>query len=311
VQRALILKTFPGFVALNASELAVLASICRERFFPAGATMHEPGVPVVAFHLVVDGRVHILRRGRVIQEFGARSSVGGLAALTRDPQGAHAIAVEDTLALEIDTDDMHDVFEDNYSIALGVLGALARTLRELQMQLGGAAMAARRTFEPVASDRPLHTVDKMFFLRRTTNFATASIEALAHLAASTIEHRFEAGTVLWEQGDPADYSLLIMNGTIVGLPQDEEPLEFPVGFIVGGLDSLGREPRWYRAVAKGNLLALELRRDYMLDALEDHPDMVLDLMRGLATGVNAMFERIAARKADTSHKGKARQGAMA
>src|SRR4029450_3236489 len=112
-QRALILKTFQGFVDLGPTELAVLASICKERFFRAGATMHEPGRPVSVLHLVVEGAVHVLKRGRVTQKLGNKSSVGGLASLTRDARGAHAVAVEDTLALEIDVDDMQDIFEDN------------------------------------------------------------------------------------------------------------------------------------------------------------------------------------------------------
>ena len=79
LQRALILKTFPGFAALSASELAVLASICRERFFEAGATMLRPGVPVLAFYLIVEGQAQIIRQGRPAKSHGPRSTVGGLA----------------------------------------------------------------------------------------------------------------------------------------------------------------------------------------------------------------------------------------
>jgi CRP-like cAMP-binding protein len=255
IRRALILKTFPGFVSLKASELAVLASVCQERFFPAGSTMHAPGVPVQAFHLVVEGMVHILRRGRVIQELGPKSSVGGLAALTRNPRGAHAVCVEDTLALAIDVDDMQDIFEDNFSIALGVLGALSRTLREFQMKAGGAAMTSGRYFEPVTHERPLHLVEKMFFLRKTTNFSQANIEALAAMASQATERRFDAGTELWALGAPADYSLLVMNGAIRCYPEKGDHFDFPVGYVVGGIDSLSRAPRWYRAEALGALRA--------------------------------------------------------
>ncbi|HZO12410.1 MAG TPA: cyclic nucleotide-binding domain-containing protein [Polyangiaceae bacterium] len=300
-----MLKTFPGFVDLGPPELAVLASICKERIFPAGATMHEPGRAVSKFYLVVEGSVHTLKRGRVTQKLGNKSSIGGLAALTRDPRGAHAIAVEDTLALEIEVDDMEDVFEDNFNISHGVLAALARTLREVQVQTGGgASVASARYFEPVTHDRRLHLVEKMFFLRKTTNFGEASIEALADLASHAKEKRFADGTELWAVGDASEYSLLIVMGKVLGFVESGEEIEFPVGYIVGGLDSLSHSPRWYRAVAAGELRALVLRRSYLLDVLEDYPDMMLLLLRGLATGIERTLEMLAAQESAASRRGK-------
>jgi CRP-like cAMP-binding protein len=302
-QRALILKSFPGFAHLGAPDLAVMSSICRERFFPAGATMLEPGVPPLAFYLVVSGRAQVLRNGEPADEHGPKSSVGGLAAMTRDPRGTHAVALEDTLALEIDTDDMQDVFEDHFTILVGVLRALARTMRELQIATRqGAAVSTPTQHQGVTSDRPLTLVERMFFLRRTQNFAKVSIEAVADLAARHREVRFRAGDVIWNLGDAAEDSILVLNGTISCQPPDREHFDLGVGYIVGGLDALSGEPRWYKLVAKTDVLAMRQLRDDMLDVLEDHSEAALALTRTLAGGVIAMLDRLSAHRAAERRK---------
>jgi CRP-like cAMP-binding protein len=255
-------------------------------------------------HLVVEGQVEILKNGRVVQELGARSSVGGLAALTRDAKGLHAICVEDTMALEIDVDDMEDLLEDNHKIGVGVLGALAAALRDFQLRLGAPAMGTERHFEPVTHARPLHLVEKMFFIRKTSTFAETSIEALADLAAQAIERRYEPGAQLWDVGDTSDWSVLVMNGKIQCIAESGATFEYSVGYYVGGLDSLSRAPRTYRAEAAGDLRVLVLRRSFIFDVFEDHPDVMLRLMRGIATGMQMALERVAARSAEESRRGK-------
>ena len=304
VQRALILKTFPGFVSLSAAELAVLASVVRERFFPAGSVILEPGVPVMAFHLVVEGKVQILHAGRPTRELGPRSSVGGLGALTRDPRGAHAVALEDTVTLEIDTDDMQDVFEDNFNILMGVMRTLTRTVREFQIKAGGgAASGGHKVFEGLDADQPLTLVDKMLFIRKASSFARVSIEALAELAAQATELRLRAGEQLWPVGGFADYSALIVNGVVECRPEHLEPFELGPGFVVGGPDSIIGDPRWYEAVAKTDVIVLEQWRTTTLDVFEDHIEVAMSLLRTLAAGFTKKLEEMAALQAAASLAG--------
>ncbi len=304
VQRALILKTFPGFVALSAAELAVLASIGQERFFPAGSVLLEPGAPVMAFHLVVEGKVQMLHQGRPTQQMGPRSSVGGLAGLTRDPRGAHAVALDDTVTLEIDTDDMQDLFEDNFNILLGVMRALVRTMREFQIKTGGGAVSGGdKVFEGLASDQPLTLVDKMFFIRKASSFAQVSIRALAELASQVTELRLGAGEPIWPAGETADYSVLIVNGVVECLPEDMDPFEFGPGYVVGGPDSIIGDPRWYAAVAKTDVILLQQWRAATLDVFEDHIEVAMSLLRTLATGFTRKLDEMAALQAEASRTG--------
>jgi CRP-like cAMP-binding protein len=298
VQRALILKTFPGFAALAGHEVAVLASITRERSFQAGEVIHEPGTPVIAFYLTVTGDVQVYHDGKPSKLFGPRSSIGGLASLTRDPAGSHAVAVTDVLALEVDADDMQDVFEDNYRILLGVMRALATGLRQAQIQSGGGAAVAHTSRAIVVPNNPLNFVERMFFYRQTSNFASASIEALADMVQDVKEQRYAPGDRLWAVGDMADASVLVVDGEIECSADGVAPFVFGQGFVVGGLDSLAQETHWYEARAKTPLRVLSLERTHLIDVLEDHVEMAMDLMRNLAKGVQALFTQLAIRQSE-------------
>lgn len=294
VQRALMLKTFPGFATLDSAQIAVLASITQERTFEPGEVLHEPGKPVLAFYLVVSGEVQLYRDGRAAKVMGPRSSVGGLSALTG--QDNHAVALTDVLALEVDADDMDEVFEDHYPILLGVLRALADTLREVQIQRGGGASVKQTTQVRPPPKTPLNLVERMFFFRQTSNFAHASIEALADLVQDVPELRYEPGQSLWSAGESASYSVIVLDGVIECTAEGVTSFDFDRGYVVGGLDALAQRERWYDARAKTRLRVLELPTANMFDVLEDHIDMAMTLVRTLAQGVQAMLAAMAARE---------------
>lgn len=295
VQRTLILRTFSGFKNLSPEELALLASIGRERHFVAGEVIHEPGKPVAAFHLVVDGDIQMFRNGRPSRVFSGRSTVGGLAALARDPAGAHAVAITDVIALEIDVEDMDEVFEDNFSIIHGVMTGLAHGLREAQMHAGGgAAIDMQRRITQVDFNRELTLVDKMFIMRSATNFADVSIEALSQMARDTDELRFAAGDEVWPAGEIAEWSMLVVDGVVECLADGVAPFRFGPSFYVGGLDALTVSPRWYACRAETDVVALQIHNQRWLDVLEDHTDMALEMTRNFARGVNTLAQRQAA-----------------
>lgn len=295
VQRTLILRTFGGFKNLAPEELALLASIGREKHFTAGAVLHEPGRPVSAFHLVVDGDIQMFRNGKATRVLSGRSTVGALAALARDPDGAHAVAITDVIALEIDVEDMDEVFEDNFSIIHGVMTGLAHGLREAQMRMGGgAAVDMKRRITQVDFGHELSLVDKMFIMRSATNFADVSIEALSQMARDADEMRFSAGASIWPANEIAEWSMLVVDGVVECVADDVAPFRFGPSFYVGGLDSLTLSPRWYGCRAETDVIALKIHNQRWLDVLEDHTDMALEMTRNFARGVNAIAQRQAA-----------------
>jgi len=290
VQRSLILKSLPGFSALSGAELATLAAFVTERVFRKGETMLEPGQPAMSIFLVIDGEVEMFLDGLSIGTYTSRTSVGAVPALARDPRGAHAIARSDVFALELDAEEMDELFEDNHNLIVGVLGALARTLRELQEKQGGVAMPGK-VYPDYPAPRGLTLVDKMFVLRATDNFKEVSIEALSEIAESAHEVYYEQGKSIWRRGAPASHSLMIVSGCVIARPPGGEPQPFTSRWIVGGLDDLGNLPRWYDLHAETDTVALKLSSTHLFDLFEDYPEMGLKMLRGFAQGALSLQER--------------------
>jgi CRP-like cAMP-binding protein len=282
----LLLRTFRAFSTLSPAELAVIADNTTPRFFPRGSVLLQPGVPVRAIHFVVHGGVEIPREGRPPRLVGAQELVGGLAALTQDPLGEHAVAREDTVTLELERDNMEDVFEDNFPIFLGVLRAMAHTQLALRRRLGPTAgFAAADSPEPIRPVGKLDLVERIFFLRRTMSFAKTRIEALADVAHDA------AGLVLGE--DVADVAVLPLSG-IIDCDTDDgsQHFAFGPGSIVGGLDSFAGEPRWFTARATTAVRALVIDTQVMLDVIEDNMEMTTDMLRVFAGVIRDLQNRI-------------------
>jgi CRP-like cAMP-binding protein len=62
------------------------------------------------------------------------------------------------------------------------------------------------------------------------------------------------------------------------------------------MDSIAAEPRWYRAVAQTDVVALRSDAAHLMDVIEDHPDMGIAMLRSAAkslTDLYAELDRIA------------------
>lgn len=293
LERVLLLRTFAPFADLAPAHLAAMAEMAEDRFFPAGAEIHPEGAPVRHVHYIISGEVEIRRRGEVIRTLGERSVVGGLAALARVREAAQVVAKTDVTAFSFSQEDQRDIFEDDFEILSRIMRGVARGFLEAR-RAAGSGGGFRPDDESAPLPRgPLGLVDKIAFLRRTTPYNQARLEAVAELARESPEVRVSAGEELWKIGDPSGSSLVMVAGVIVGTADEgRQRFRFSTGSIVGGLDSLAQVPRWYHAVAATDVAAIQVNYGVLLDLLEDHTEMAMDLLRALAASVLALRERI-------------------
>jgi CRP-like cAMP-binding protein len=292
VERVLVLRTFPAFEGLSPSELAVMAEHVRPRRFAPGDTVFRPGVPVRSLHFVVRGRVELLRQGRVRRTLGPQEVVGGLASMMHDPVGQHAVAAVETVTLQLDRDEMAEVFEDNFPIFLGVLRVMARMLVTARKKLGrDAGHTPASSLDWMRELGELGLVERILVLRRTMDFAGAEIEALADLAQEAEEVRLPARTTLWRSGDSADHSVIVITGRVT-CGSDGHSFDFGPGSVAGGVDSLCGDPRWYTAVTAGELRGLRIEAQDLLDVIEDNMAMGMNLLRVIATGIHRIDQRV-------------------
>jgi CRP-like cAMP-binding protein len=126
-------------------------------------------------------------------------------------------------------------------------------------------------------------------------FADSSLEALARLTRSVREVRFRAGESIWRYGDPSDYLVLIVTGSVACVrPSGEVILRAGPGYPMGNLERFSGEPRWYSATAETDVLALHGDTEVFLDILEDHSDMARSFVSTMARNLVRLRGQMAA-----------------
>lgn len=299
VQRALHLRTFPAFAKLSPEALATLAEPCREKTFEEDEQVMRPGGPAQALHFIIEGRVQVLSGGEVVRSMQAREVIGGLALLTEDPDGVHAVAAEPTRTLALARADLMEVFQDHFEIRSTVIQALARTLvHRLNDKTIGPATADLRPAPPAAEGATFETspasrlsgpheviFEHLQYMMRAFAFADVTVSAAADLAREADIQDAEAGATLWAQGDSAHGIWIPVQGQLRVEPEDGPVCHVGPGQATGLLDSLAFVPRWTRVIAQTAVRALVLSPDAVLDMSEQHPALAFGLLRSLARSV--------------------------
>ena len=296
LERLLHLKRVPMLSGLSAADLAVVADAATERFLPAGSVVFREGEPVGSVHFVVEGALSTFRRGVRVGRVGPGAGVGGLAVFARDPLGSQVVADEDALTLELDADAVWDVLDDHFPILHHILREMSRRAIDLvtRFQLDPTAGIPEC---PVGEgeDGDIDLVDRIFFLRRMTVFQRASITALAEMARSMAQVRFEPGTVLWQEGEPAPGIFLVRSGWLRARGSAGLSFRPGPGFPLGALEALGEVPRFYQAVAETPVVALQGPMGVLVDVFEDNFAMAMDYLAVIAQSSLRILDWTAAR----------------
>lgn len=149
-ETAELLRSVPVFAELAPEALDQVAATAVPRSFAAGEMVFREGDEGDTCYVVGAGRVRAVREhpdGRAITlaTFGPGEMFGELALLDRECRSATVEAVEDSDAVAILGSDMRRVLREDPEIALELLVALGRRLRESNERL------ARQSFQTVQS----------------------------------------------------------------------------------------------------------------------------------------------------------------
>ncbi|MFK7985220.1 MAG: cyclic nucleotide-binding domain-containing protein [Sandaracinaceae bacterium] len=284
VERFVALRSFGGWDGLPTKEIALIASLTRPRRFKRGDTVFVEGEPVDSVYMVISGNLSLRRKGRELGRYGPRSGVGGLAGFARDPDGYDCVALEDTLTLEVDIEDIEEVLEERFHILLTMLRGMARQSIQVRQTIPSAGFTHSPDAGTECPAHRLNPVERMFYMRRTP-MGAGRIDSIAELSMRAEEIRAAEGEVLWRRGDAPDTLVMIICGRIRGETDNGTTFEFGAGDLVGALDTVSDLPRWYEATVVDGLVALELHRDQTLDLWEDHPDLAMQVLRGFSGGL--------------------------
>ena len=293
VERILYLKQLPVIGTLPSSDLALVADRMRERFFKKDEWLLHEGEPARAFYAVLDGNLHVSRQGNTIGHTRGGGVVGGFAIIGRDSRGLSVRAEEDTLALEVEADAVFDILEDNFGIMHHVLRDIARQLiHVIARQPNPWAFVPIPADPGMARPRELDLVERIFFMRTSSPFKRASINALAELSRGFTEVRAEPGTTLWKAGDPAGFVSLIVSGEVACTTPGGVAQHLGPGTPLGSIEATAEEPRWYSAVTRTQVTALNGPIDSLIDVFEDNFGMAMDYTALMARWLMDTFESL-------------------
>ncbi|MBI3243059.1 MAG: Crp/Fnr family transcriptional regulator [Chloroflexi bacterium] len=131
IERILFLKSAELFNQIASEDLAAVALVAQEAHFSAGETLIQQGDPGDCLYIIVDGEASINIRGvGPVATRQAKSSIGEMGIVSRNPRTADCVALTEVTALKIDQDDFWELLAEKPPLALGVIKALSQRLDE-------------------------------------------------------------------------------------------------------------------------------------------------------------------------------------
>jgi CRP-like cAMP-binding protein len=298
LERILHLKKAPALRDLPDRDLATLAEHTREHAFDKGALILREGEPVGGMYFVLEGKVRLSRKTRDLGTLGPGMAVGLVGLLAGDSDGFGGVAESNAIVLEIDADSVMELLEDHFSMLRHVMREICKQIIEAWNRLppdllGGEVLGLRGS----SARHDLDLVERILFLRQGA-FANSSINALAELSRGLSELQFEAGTVLWEEGEAASNVLLLASGQVRCSAKSGMEFRAGPGIPLGAFETLAGQGRWYTAGAETRLVALSTDIDQLLDVLEDNFEMALDYLGSICRYRMGLMDRLATRGED-------------
>jgi CRP-like cAMP-binding protein len=270
VERAVALRRLSGLESLDPELLTTLAARTELRRHRAGDPLGTPEDPRPALHLVLEGRVcedGASPEGAV----GAGGLVGDRAA-----RAAAVRAAEDSLTLALPVEDLIVLCEEHFGLLLAVTRAVARAAlaRGSGRPEGGA-------LRPASPSELRDLGGCIAFLSRSPTFAGVRVHTLGQLAQDAKPVSLARGERLWEAGDEPGAIVVLMQGSLRCRSEADEFTIGP-GAAAGLVEAVAASPRWYTADAEEPVRGVRLEIATFFDAMEDDPELAVDLLAALA-----------------------------
>jgi CRP/FNR family transcriptional regulator, cyclic AMP receptor protein len=129
------LQAVPLFSGLKDKDLKVILKSGKRQSYPEGKLIVAEGEVGVAFYLILDGKVEVRRKGKVIAKLGGGNFFGEMSLFDRSPRSSDVVAVAPTDCLQLSSWSFQGVVEANGAIALNMLKTLSQRLRDTNSAL--------------------------------------------------------------------------------------------------------------------------------------------------------------------------------
>lgn len=276
LDRILFLKAQPYLERQPPEVLTALGSFTEEQHYAAGERIRRGGWPVERVLFLAEGVVEIdLEIDGVIRT--RRIEAPGIVGLpdwaAHRPAAPEVRALDETLTLEIEDQDLAQMLDDHSALLLNFVRRTAEQALMVERGLG-EARPAEPGFPPTdVDDTPveLDLVHRLARARRAPLFAGENLTLVGQMTRFGEVERIAPEQPLWRIGDPIDRLALVLDGEF----RTEGPFgpgRAPAGAAIGALESMGtgrREESW---IAERASRILWIRRSLFVDLLEDHPE---------------------------------------
>ena len=179
----------PLLASLRKEDRAALEPLCRVHDYDKNATIFQEGDPADRIHLIVKGRVKIVKaagiRDVIIEILGDGEPAGAVAVFERRPFPASAIALEPSAILSIPEREFFALLERRPEMVRQLLAGLTMRLMAVNKRIadmtGTAESRAARLFVTLA--------DRVGVARGDTTFVPLPLsrQEIADLIATTLE----------------------------------------------------------------------------------------------------------------------------
>jgi CRP/FNR family cyclic AMP-dependent transcriptional regulator len=124
------LKSAPLFDGLSRRELVELARRSEDLEVERGKVLCTEGEIAHEFFVIIDGRVQVTRKGRLVATLSGGDFVGEIALLEEMPRTATVTAETPLRFFVLTRREFHQVLEEHPNVERKILRALARRLAE-------------------------------------------------------------------------------------------------------------------------------------------------------------------------------------
>ena len=126
------LGSVPLFSRLERSDLERLGKTAVSRKYKKGEAIVKQGEQAVAFYVIFNGRVQVMKGDKELAQKGAGESFGEMSLLDGYPRSTTVVALEDTECVVMTRWDFTAELRTNPSIALAMLPELSKIIRRLE-----------------------------------------------------------------------------------------------------------------------------------------------------------------------------------
>ena len=140
-----VLRRVPLFAELGEAEIARLSDIARDRSYPRNSVILFEDDPGDSLYVVVSGLVKVVLIGEdgrevILSMLKEGDFFGEMSLIDEQPRSAHVIAMEDSNLLVLRREDFQHRLREAPGVALGMLKAMSRRLREADEKIGGLVL---------------------------------------------------------------------------------------------------------------------------------------------------------------------------